>query len=77
MGGVRGRGWRPGPQSRVNYRAFYEGGRAGTARDGATTVDPYDAIAGLAVIEAARESAATERVVSRRNHGRDAYSLHV
>jgi predicted dehydrogenase len=55
---------RPAPSEAGAYRRFYEGVVAALGGVAPPPVDPRDAIAGLAVIEAARQSAAESRVVT-------------
>jgi predicted dehydrogenase len=55
---------RPVPTERGDYRRFYEGVVRALRGAAAPPVDPHDAIAGLAVIEAARQSNADGRVIT-------------
>jgi predicted dehydrogenase len=55
---------RPVPTEPGDYRRFYEGVVAALRGTAPPPVDPSDAVAGLAVIEAARRSAAERRVVT-------------
>lgn len=55
---------RPVPTEPGAYRRFYEGVVEALRGVAPPPVDPHDAIAGLAVIEAARQSAAEGRVVA-------------
>jgi predicted dehydrogenase len=58
---------RPVPTEPGAYQRFYAGVAASLRQGTPPPVDPNDAVAGLAIIEAARRSATVGRVVSMRN----------
>ncbi len=51
------------PLAAGDYRGFYEGVRDWLAGDASAPVDPRDSLAGLEILEAARQSAAESKVV--------------
>ena len=53
----------PVPTEIGNYKRFYEGLVSALRNNGPPPVDPADAVAGLEIIEAARRSAADQRIV--------------
>jgi scyllo-inositol 2-dehydrogenase (NADP+) len=55
---------KPYPSVPGDYPAFYAAVAAALREGGPAPVDPYDAVAALAVLEAARHSAAEARIVS-------------
>jgi predicted dehydrogenase len=63
-GGAGGDAPHPVPTEPGGYEQFYAGVLAAVRGEAAPPVDPADAVAGLAVIEAARQSAAERRVVA-------------
>jgi predicted dehydrogenase len=55
---------RPWPSERGDWTVFYTSFAAAVRGHGAVPVDPWDAVAGLEVLEAAQRSAATGQVVA-------------
>ena len=60
----------PVPSELGDWSAFYTGFARAVRGDGPPPVDPWDAVAGLEVLDAARASAAGGRVVELRETGR-------
>ena len=60
----------PVPSERGDWSAFYTGLARAVRGDGPPPVDPWDAVAGLEVLDAARASAATGQVVEPGGTGR-------
>jgi predicted dehydrogenase len=61
-----GRTTRPWPSERGDWTAFYASFADAVRGAGAVPVDPWDAVAGLEVLEAAQRSAATGQVIAGR-----------
>jgi predicted dehydrogenase len=55
---------RPWPSERGNWTVFYTSFARAVRGQGAVPVDPWDAVAGLEVLEAAQRSASTRQVVT-------------
>jgi predicted dehydrogenase len=60
----------PVPSQQGDWSAFYTGFARAVRGDGPPPVDPWDAVAGLEVLDAARTSAATRQVVEPGTTGR-------